>query len=145
MSPRKSTRSLWLSLLIAVLLVAITSFAGGFLFTGLNDADLEVGLSNIAALGGVASGLSLAGTSVLSLNAPSVKNLINTYGTWIRGVLFGGYAVMIVASFAAGVGAMFTGWDGAPWLIAATSSVILCGLLATAALINSAFRWANVA
>lgn len=135
------TKSLRIFLCCAVAVALGLSYGCGFLFRELEAEDVRAGLTNIATLGGVAAGLSLAGTAVLSLTGEGVTMLVQKFGSWIRGILFGGYAVMILAAFAAGVGAMFPKWGGAPWLISSTTAFILVGLIITAAFINTAFHW----
>lgn len=141
MANSQSTLSLWTALVVTIIAVAAISYFGGFGLRGVSAEALDSGLSNIAAVGGVASGLSLAGTAVLSLNSRALQALIADFGGWIRGVLFLGYSVMVVASFAAAIGTMFTSWPGAPWIASTAATIIIVGLIATAAMINSAFRW----
>ena len=135
------TRSLWVALAAALFVAVAASAGAGFLFRGLQPDDTRAGLTNIATLGGVAGGLSLAGTAVLSLTGESVSRLVKLFGSWIRGILFGGYVIMLLAAFAAGLGAMFPSWPGAPWLISSTTAFILLGLTVTAMFINTAFHW----
>lgn len=138
---KPETRSLWIALVSALVVAVGVSAWAGFLLTGLQPDDTRAGLTNIATLGGVAGGLSLAGTAVLSLTGESVSLLVKKFGNWIRGILFGGYVIMLLAAFAAGLGAMFPKWPGAPWLISSTTSFILLGLAVTALFINTAFHW----
>ncbi|KQR73202.1 hypothetical protein ASF98_22615 [Arthrobacter sp. Leaf337] len=138
---KQSTKSLWIALGVLVLLVVGSSIFFGFLLDDVEEKELQTGLTNIATLGGVTAGLSLAGAAILSLTGRAVSDLVDMYGPWIRGIIFGGYLVTIVASFVAGIGAMFPKWAGAPWLASASASVIFAGLLITALFINSAFRW----
>lgn len=136
-----SFKGLWLALALLACVVAGVSIGGGFLMSGIHSDDLKTGLTNIATLGGVTAGLSLAGAAILSLTGAAVHNLVARYGTWIRAILFGGYLVTIVASFVAGIGAMFATWSGAAWLASSSAAVIFAGLLVTALFINSAFKW----
>lgn len=139
--PRASHRSLWIALVMLVTVVAVVGLVGGFFLVGVKPPELQAGLTNIATLGGVTAGLSLAGAAILSLTGRAVHDLVDKYGPWIRAILFGGYLVTILASFAAGLGAMFASWSGAPWIASGSASVIFGGLLVTALFINSAFRW----
>ncbi len=138
---KQETLSLWVALAVLVVVAVGASVWAGFLFTDLQADDTRAGLTNIATLGGVAGGLSLAGTAVLSLTGESVSRLVKKFGKWIRGILFGGYVIMLLAAFAAGLGAMFPKWPGAPWLISSTTALILLGLTVTAMFINTAFHW----
>lgn len=138
---KQNTRSLWIGLAILTALVTGSSAGFGFLLKAVEDKELQTGLTNIATLGGVTAGLSLAGAAILSLTGKAVSDLVKRYGSWIRGIIFGGYLLTIVASFVAGIGAMFPKWEGAPWLASSSASVIFAGLLITALFINSAFRW----
>ncbi|MGF6835888.1 putative membrane protein YkvI [Paenarthrobacter sp. TE4293] len=142
-SKKQSMVSLWIALAVLVALMAWSSIGFGNLIAQakVEDDELQAGLTNIATLGGVTAGLSLAGAAILSLTGQAVHNLVARYGPWIRGIIFGGYLVTIVASFVAGIGAMFPKWEGAPWLASSSASVIFGGLLVTAMFINSAFRW----
>lgn len=142
MGPKKqSTASLWIALIVLILLITASSTGFGFLLAQVKAPELQTGLTNIATLGGVTAGLSLAGAAILSLTGKAVHDLVDRYGRWIRGIVFGGYLVTIVASFVAGIGAMFSEWEGAPWLASSAASVIFGGLLVTALFINSAFHW----
>lgn len=137
----QSSRSLWIALLILTVVVAGAAYGFGFLLVAVKPPEMQAGLTNIATLGGVTAGLSLAGAAILSLTGRAVHDLVRKYGPWIRGILFGGYIVTILASFTAGIGAMFASWPGAPWIASTTAAVIFGGLLITALFINSAFRW----
>ncbi|SEE24775.1 hypothetical protein SAMN04489740_0964 [Arthrobacter alpinus] len=136
-----SFKGLWIALILLVCVVASVSVGGGFLLSGIHPDDLKTGLTNIATLGGVTAGLSLAGAAILSLTGSAVHHLVERYGTWIRAILFGGYLVTIVASFVAGIGAVFATWQGAAWLASSSAAVIFAGLFVTALFINSAFKW----
>lgn len=111
---KQSTKSLWIALGVLVVLVTGSSIFFGFLLSEVEDKELQTGLTNIATLGGVTAGLSLAGAAILSLTGKAVSDLVDRYGPWIRGIIFGGYLVTIVASFVAGIGAMFPKWTGSP-------------------------------
>lgn len=132
---------LWIALGLLTCAVVGVSIGGGFLLSGIHPDDLKTGLTNIATLGGVTAGLSLAGAAILSLTGAAVHDLVEKYGTWIRAILFGGYLVTIVASFVAGIGAVFATWSGAAWLASSSAAVIFAGLFVTALFINSAFKW----
>lgn len=136
-----SFKGLWAGLASLICVVIGFSIWGGFLLSGVHPEDLKTGLTNIATLGGVTAGLSLAGAAILSLTGSAVHHLVETYGTWIRAILFGGYLVTIVASFVAGIGAIFATWPGAAWLASSSAAIIFAGLLITALFINSAFKW----
>lgn len=138
---QQSSRSLWVALSVLVIVVAGAAYGFGFLLIPVKPPEMQAGLTNIATLGGVTAGLSLAGAAILSLTGRAVHDLVQKYGPWIRGILFGGYIVTILASFTAGLGAMFSSWPGAPWIASGTAAVIFGGLLITALFINSAFRW----
>lgn len=141
MNGKPETLSLWIALVVAMIVAVGVSVLAGFLFTGLQPDDTRAGLTNIATLGGVAGGLSHAGTAVLSLTGEGVSVLVKKFGIRIRGILFGGYVIMLLAAFAAGLGAMFPKWPGAPWLISSTTTFFLLGLAVTAMFINTAFHW----
>ena len=138
---KQSNLSLWIALVVVTAAVAGSGYFAGRWFSILDQDSLRVGLTNIATLGGVASGLSLAGTAVLSLSGDSIKKLVTKHGHWIRATLFGGYLVMIISAFSAAVGAMFVTWPGIAWVMSYSAVSILAGLIVTSALLSSAFSW----
>lgn len=103
------------------------------------DAELAAGLTNVATIGGIVSGLSLSGTAVLSLSGRYTVRILERYGSAIRFVLFGGFAVLVTASLLCAVSVMWADEIWPRYVLAFTVPLMLITLLATAMLINSAF------
>lgn len=102
---------------------------------------LAEGLTNVATIGGIVSGLSLSGTAVLALSGRYTARVVGRYGAVIRFVLFGGFAVLVAASL---LSAMSVLWVDQLWprfVLGFTVPLMLLTLLGTALLINSAFAW----
>jgi hypothetical protein len=74
----QSSRSLWVALLI--LIVAGAAYGFGFLLVAVKSPEMQAGLTNIATLGGVTAGLSLAGAAILSVTGRAVHDLVRKYG-----------------------------------------------------------------
>ncbi|MBD7956709.1 hypothetical protein H9651_03575 [Microbacterium sp. Sa4CUA7] len=141
MANGKRDPSLWITLAVCIAFIT----AGGFLLEiplrQVKAADLSAGLTNVATIGGIVSGLSLSGTAVLTLSGRYTLRILERFGSAIRFVLFGGFSVLVSASLACAVSVMWVGEDWVRFVLAFTIPVMLVTLIATALLINSAFAW----
>lgn len=137
----KRDPSLWITLAICIAFIT----AGGLLLEiplrQVKAEDLSAGLTNVATIGGIVSGLSLSGTAVLTLSGRYTLRILERFGSAIRFVLFGGFSVLVSASLACAVSVMWVGEDWVRFVLAFTIPVMLVTLIATALLINSAFAW----
>ena len=132
------------SLVILLLAILIAVGAGGaalvaFFLQGITVAGIQTGLTNVAQVGGVASGLSLTGTAVLSLKGQMLQEIVDDYGGFLRGVLFGGYGLMVVGAIASALFSARPEHPAAMWVMAYTAAVITVGLLVTAFMIKGLF------
>ncbi|WP_316316202.1 hypothetical protein, partial [Clavibacter michiganensis] len=105
------------------------------------DERLAAGLTNVATIGGIVSGLSLSGTAVLTLSGRYTLRIVERFGSAIRFVLFGGFSVLVTASLLCAVSVMWAEQMWTRYVLAFTIPVMLVTLIATALLINSAFAW----
>ncbi|MGN5732018.1 hypothetical protein [Arthrobacter psychrochitiniphilus] len=131
------------SLPLAIVIVGIFIIGGGtglsLLFTLPETKDITVGFTNIAMVGGVAGGLSLTGTTILTLNSRFLRHLVSDFGIYIRSVLFGGYCAMTVAAVACGITAIYASQPWSRWVLGYSTALVVVGVTVTAMLINSAF------
>lgn len=124
-----------------LLALAAVAVAGGGALTvwflnGVTVAGIQTGLTNVATVGGVASGLSLSGTAVLSLKGQVLDGLVRDYGTFLRGVIFGGYSLMVASALVCALFSAKPDHPAAMWVMAYTAVVTLVGLVLTAFMIN---------
>lgn len=134
-------RSLIVTLGVAVALVALSARG---LYSGVESLpkdSVATGLTNLATIGGIVSGLSLSGTAVLSLSGKYVARLHARYGYAIRFVLFGGFALVVTLSLGCAVATMWSDEWWARVLVSVAAPTILAVLISTALLVNSAFAW----
>ncbi|MGP5725879.1 hypothetical protein ACTXOR_08825 [Arthrobacter rhombi] len=110
-----------------------------YLFTSVSDETITPVFTNISVFGGVAGGLSLTGTAVLTLNSRYLARLMAHYGVHIRAVLFGGYCFMMAASLACAVVSAFVAEPWSRWVLGYATAFLVAGILVTALMINSAF------
>lgn len=141
--PPPEKKSLWVALACAFLLVAAATYGLGLLVDHwVTDMDsLRTGLSNVAAVGGIAGGLSLSTTAVLTLSGKFGQELVANYGSWIRGLIFGGYVSVVLVSIACAAVAMVPQWWLAPWVLSLTASFDAVSLIGTGLLINSGYKY----
>lgn len=133
--------SLWITLSVCIVVVVGGGIGLSWLFLDVGDKDLAAGLTNVATIGGIVSGLSLSGTAVLTLSGRYTMRILERYGSAIRFVLFGGFSVLVTASLLCAVSVMWADEVWTRYVLAFTVPVMLVTLLATALLINSAFAW----
>ncbi|WP_336652898.1 MULTISPECIES: hypothetical protein [unclassified Leucobacter] len=141
MVDRASKVQLVIILVVAVVLVGAFGFLLTWAISEVSDARLEAGLTNVATIGGIVSGLSLSGTAVLALSGRYTAKVVGKYGSVIRVILFGGFSVLVAASLLCAVSVL---WVDQAWtraVLGYTVPLMLLTLIATALLINSAFAW----
>ncbi|THG30571.1 hypothetical protein E6C70_14475 [Glaciibacter flavus] len=131
--------SLWLTLVVCIVVVVGGGIGLLFPLAQVKNVELAAGLTNVATIGGIVSGLSLSGTAVLSLSGRYTLRILERYGSAIRFVLFGGFAVLVTASLLCAVSVMWADEQWPRYVLAFTVPLMLITLLATALLINSAF------
>ena len=141
MPQTKRDHSLWVTLGICVVLVAGIGIGLSYLFEDVKDAELAAGLTNVATIGGIVSGLSLSGTAVLTLSGRYTLRILERFGSAIRFVLFGGFSLLVTASLLCAISVMWADESWTRYVLAFTVPVMLVTLIATALLINSAFAW----
>lgn len=141
MAKQKRDPSLWITLGICIVFTAAAGFLLEMPLRNVKPADLSAGLTNVATIGGIVSGLSLSGTAVLTLSGRYTLRILEKFGSAIRFVLFGGFSVLVSASLACAVSVMWVREDWVRFVLAFTIPVMLVTLVATALLINSAFAW----
>lgn len=108
---------------------------------GASSENISIALTNASTVGGIVSGLSLAATSILTISGSYREHVLKNYGTTVRFLLFGGFALVVSFSLIASVSML---WEGEPWLIwvlGITLSVTLLIMLMTALLYSAAFDW----
>ncbi|MGY3319983.1 hypothetical protein [Arthrobacter sp. TE12232] len=132
------------SLVILLLAILVAVGAGGallvvFFLEGITVAGIQTGLTNVAQVSGVASGLSLTGTAVLSLKGQMLQEIVDDYGGFLRAVLFGGYGLMVIGAIACALFSARPEHPAAMWVMAYTGAVTAAGLLVTAFMINGLF------
>ncbi|MDQ0649511.1 magnesium-transporting ATPase (P-type) [Microbacterium natoriense] len=123
---------------------AIVVGLGALLTWGILDVKsdrLAAGLTNVATIGGIVSGLSLSGTAVLALSGRYTSRVLGKYGSVIRFVLFGGFTVLVAASLLCAVSVLWADQIWTRFVLGFTIPLMLMTLIATALLINSAFAW----
>jgi hypothetical protein len=136
---RPEVRSLVVLVVVSCLVIILLGSAIVWLLNGVDKEGIRVGLNNVATVGGIASGLSLSGTAVLSLKGQVIQNIVQDYGHFVRTLIFGGYACMVVAAMTCGLFAAKPEHPAAMWVIGYSASVIVVGLLLTAFMINGLF------
>lgn len=117
---------------------------GALLTWALHDVKvsrLETGLTNVATIGGIVSGLSLSGTAVLALSGRYTSRVLGKYGSFIRFILFGGFTLLVVASLLCAVSVLWVDQFWTRIVLGCTVPLMLLTLISTALLINSAFAW----
>lgn len=137
------TQTVFLAWLAGISTVLVAGIAWGmiFLFGYLPDEGLEKVGTNVATIGGIASGLSLAGFTTLLTNSKAMDKLSTQYGDSVRWILLGGYSFMVVSSLASGIAVGFADGFLPRLIIAVATGVISVGLIVTSLLINSMFGW----
>lgn len=130
------TNSLTWLLILAAVAVACGGALIVWFLNGVTVAGIQTGLTNVATVGGVASGLSLSGTAVLSLKGQVLHSIVRDYGTFLRGVIFGGYSFMVASALACALFSARPDHPAAMWIMAYSAAVTLAGLLLTAFMIN---------
>ncbi len=141
MPETKRDHSLWITLVICIALIVGAGIGLSFAFGYVKNAELAAGLTNVATIGGIVSGLSLSGTAVLTLSGRYTLRILERYGSAIRFVLFGGFAILVTASLLCAISVMWADELWTRYLLAFTVPIMLVTLIATALLINSAFAW----
>ena len=137
----KKDWSLWLVLTGCVAAILVIGFLLELAFRTVRPDDLAAGMTNVATIGGIVSGLSLSGTAVLTLSGRYTLRILEKYGSAIRFVLFGGFALLVTASLLCALAVMWSSEDWARYVLAFTVPVMLVTLVTTALLINNAFGW----
>lgn len=134
-----------LSLVWALIVAIIAMAGGGTLITWAvwcaPASAIAGGLTNVATIGGIVSGLSLSGTAVFALSGRYAERVTNRYGSAIRFVLFGGFTLVVTASILCGIAVV---WQTEAWVRAVlgySTALTVVTLLTTALLVNSAFAW----
>lgn len=134
-------------LILVLLIAAVAVLVLGTLFTwalwNTTPQRLEAGLTNVATIGGIVSGLSLSGTAVLALSGRYTSQVLGKYGAVIRFVLFGGFTVLVAASLLCAVSVLWVDQNWTKYVLGFTVPLMLLTLIATALLINSAFAWTD--
>ena len=74
---------------------------------------ISMALTNLAAVGGIASGLSFASLSIFTLNGTYQKKVLNTIGNTVRGTLFYLLFVVMLVSILSGI---FVIWSESQWI-----------------------------
>ncbi len=132
-------------LVIVLVLAAAAVIVVGSLLTwalwSVRPSQLTSGLTNVATIGGIVSGLSLSGTAVLALSGRYTTRIIGRYGRFIRFVLFGGFTVLVAASLLCALSVVWADQTWTKFVLGFTIPLMLLTLVATALLINSAFAW----
>lgn len=148
----KSSSGRMASLLVSVvfLLVASLIALAVWFFLGLLPKDLDSNplgtvLTNVATVGGVASGLSLAGYSTALAGTRGMAQLRKRYGSSVKFILLGGYVCMVISCMACAVASGFDYSEAIRLLAAGATGIITSGLVITAMLINSMFGWDRTA
>lgn len=141
MPEAKRDHSLWLTLTICIVIVIGLGIGLSVLFGYVKNVELAAGLTNVATIGGIVSGLSLSGTAVLTLSGRYTLRILERYGSAIRFVLFGGFSLLVTASLLCAISVMWADELWTRYVLAFTVPVMLVTLIATALLINSAFAW----
>jgi hypothetical protein len=141
MTSGRTDWSLWLVLVVSVLIVGIASYLLHMALEPVNAAMLSNGLTNVATIGGIVSGLSLSGTAVLTLSGRYQSQVIGRFGTVVRYILFGGFSLLVAASLLCALSVVWVDQGWVKWVLAITAPVMLLTLISTALLINSAFSW----
>jgi hypothetical protein len=141
MPEARRDHSLWITLAICLAVVAGAGIGLSALLVDVCDERLAAGLTNVATIGGIVSGLSLSGTAVLTLSGRYTLRIVERFGSAIRFVLFGGFSVLVTASLLCAVSVMWADQMWTRYVLAFTIPVMLVTLIATALLINSAFAW----
>lgn len=139
MAGNKRDYSLLITLVVCLVVIAAGGWFLEMLLQPVGPTELTAGLTNVATIGGIVSGLSLSGTAVLTLSGRYTSRILARFGSVIRFILFGGFSILVSASLACAVSVMWVGQDWVRWLLAYTIPVMFVTLLATALLINSAF------
>ncbi|MFC6256295.1 hypothetical protein ACFP5Z_04460 [Kocuria oceani] len=145
-TPSFESPSRWSPLFAAAVLLALGPVAAHFMqapMADLKEDAITTGLTNVATVAGVSSGLSLAGLAVLSLQSENLRALLREYGGIVRYFLFGGYAVVVTGALLCGFIAMFPGWPPSRWILVAVAVYTLEQLILTALLISNAYAWHN--
>lgn len=109
----------------------------------LDSSRLEAGLTNVANVGGIVSGLSLSGTAVLAISGKYASRVVPIYGPLIRFILFGGFVALVLISLTC---AMSVLWIEQIWVrvvLGFTPPFMLATLILTAFLISGAFAWSE--
>lgn len=141
MPEAKKDHSLWITLVISVIVVAGAGIGLTYPIGYVKNVELAAGLTNVATIGGIVSGLSLSGTAVLTLSGRYTLKIMQRFGSAIRFVLFGGFAVLVTASLTCAISVMWADQVWTRYVLAFTIPVMFVTLVATALLINSAFAW----
>lgn len=129
---------------IGIGFAAVIAFPCWVLLTHLpanGTESIRMVLTSVATVGGVASGLSLAGYSVALSGTRGMQALREQYGSAVKLVLLGGYVLMVLSSMACAVASGFTYSETTRAVAAASTGIITSGLVITALLINSMFGW----
>jgi len=137
----KKDWSLWATLGVALFVWIALGCLLTWLIQPVPHDRLSAGLGNVATIGGIVSGLSLSGTAVLTLSGRYKERVAGRFGPAIRFVLFGGFATLVGASLLCALAVL---WVEQPWvkaLLGFTVPAMFVILIATALLINSAFKW----
>lgn len=141
MPEARKDHSLWITLVICIVVAIAMGMGLSILFGYVTNLELAAGLTNVATIGGIVSGLSLSGTAVLTLSGRYTLRILERYGSAIRFVLFGGFSLLVTASLLCAISVMWADQLWTRYLLAFTVPVMLVTLVATALLINSAFAW----
>ncbi|AKF28982.1 hypothetical protein YH66_09675 [[Brevibacterium] flavum] len=129
---------------LSVIVFFSLSVAIGFFSWDAKSTLISTALTNVAAVGGVASGLSFAGLSVLSLNGKYKEMVLKEYGHIARNMLFYLlYSVMVAALWCA----IAVIWVEHQWVritFAIAVFVILECFFLTFRIVFSAYEWESL-
>lgn len=103
--------------------------------------ELQIVLTNMATIGGIVSGLSLAGFSLLMAGNQGVKAMTSAYGGLVHWLFLSTYALTVAASITCAIVSGSQNFTLMIWVASISAALMITGVVLTALLINSIFGW----
>lgn len=142
-TPARLKKGDWTVLALLTLLSAGSGLVLFHTFGSATREQLTVALTNIATVGSVVSGLSLAGLSALSLSSGALDALRDRWGSHVRGVLLGTYGLAACLALASGVLAAFPHALAARLVAGFGPPLLVALLFAATFVVTSLYRLGN--
>lgn len=127
---------------IAVVSAGVVYAGLGAVLTGDNPAGSFTSvLTNLAAVGSITAGFSLAAFAAVMSNTKAMSTLSRHYGAGIRAIVFLGQGLAVLTALVCALGSGLQDAGLMRWLAAVSSGVLMASVVTTVLLMNSMLGW----